>query len=94
MPQSGNKRYDNLPLREVHRVTGRENVAGKAGTEVTSEHVSALKAREFSILVGKLLSTEAQESDIPLDGNPAVGGLNSAQPFAKRLPTQVAGNEI
>lgn len=52
-------------------MTGRENAAGKAGTtpfEVTSEHVSALKAREFSILVGKLLSAEAQESGIPLDG--------------------------
>ena len=52
-------------------MTGQENAAGKAGTtpfEVTSEHVSALKAREFSILVGKLLSTEAQESGIPLDG--------------------------
>ena len=51
--------------------TGRANDAGKAGTtpfEVTSEHVSALKARDFSVLVGKLLSAEAQESDIPLDG--------------------------
>ena len=51
--------------------TGRENVVGKAGTtpfEITSEHVSALRAREFSVLVGKLLSAEAQESDIPLDG--------------------------
>ena len=51
--------------------TGRENTTNKAGTtpfEVTSEHVSALGAREFSVLVGKLLSAEAQESDIPLDG--------------------------
>ena len=51
--------------------TGRENVVGKAGTtpfEITNEHVSALRAREFSVLVGKLLSAEAQESDIPLDG--------------------------
>ena len=51
--------------------TGRENTMNKAGTtpfEVTSEHVSALKAREFSVLIGKLLSAEAQESDIPLDG--------------------------
>ena len=51
--------------------TGRENTMNKAGTtpfEVTSEHVSALEAREFSVLVGKLLSAEAQESDIPPEG--------------------------
>lgn len=46
-------------------------VARKAGTtpfEVASEDVSRLKAPEFITLVGKLLSAEAQESDIPLDG--------------------------
>ena len=51
--------------------TGRVNAAGKAGTtpfEVASEDISRLKAPEFSTLVGKLMSAEAQESGIPSDG--------------------------
>ena len=42
----------------------------KAGTtpfEIESSDVSALTAEKFSILIGKLLSAEAQESDIPQD---------------------------
>ena len=51
--------------------TGRENTAPKAGTspfDIESEHVEALTADQFSTLIGKLLSAEAQESGIPSDG--------------------------
>ena len=36
--------------------------------DVTSEHVSALKPRDFSALVGRLLSAEARQWNLPLDG--------------------------
>ena len=50
--------------------TGRENTAPKARTipfDIESEHVEALTAHQFSTLIGKLLSAEAQESGIPSD---------------------------
>ena len=56
---------------ELAAVTGRETQANKPVTtpfDVTSEHVSALKPRDFSALVEKLLGAEAQEWNLPLDG--------------------------
>ena len=51
--------------------TGRENTAPKAGTtpfDIESKRVEDLTADQFSALIGKLLSAEAQESGIPSDG--------------------------
>ena len=56
---------------ELAAVTGRDTKANKPVTtpfDVTSEHVSALKPRDFSALVEKLLSAEALEWNLPLDG--------------------------
>ena len=56
---------------ELAAVTGRETQANKpviTPFDVTSEHVSALKPRDFSALVEKLLSAEALEWNLPLDG--------------------------
>lgn len=56
---------------ELAVITGRETQVNKPATtpfDVTSEHVSALKPRDFSTLVEKLLSSEAIEWNLPLDG--------------------------
>lgn len=56
---------------ELTAISGQESQATKPGSspfDVTSEHVSALDPRDFSALIEKLLSVEAQEWDLPLDG--------------------------
>ena len=56
---------------ELAAISGRESRETKPGSspfDVTSEHVSALDPRDFSSLVEKLLSAEAQEWNLPLDG--------------------------
>ncbi len=56
---------------ELMAISGRESQATKPGSmpfDVTSEDVSALGPRDFSILVRKLLSAEAQEYGLPQDG--------------------------
>ena len=56
---------------ELTAISGQESQATKPGSspfDVTSEHVSALDPRDFSALVEKLLSAEAQEWNLPLDG--------------------------
>ena len=45
--------------------------------DVTSEHVSALKPRDFSALVEKLLSAEALEWYLPLDGIHVASQINA-----------------
>ena len=60
------KRPEELPA-----MSGRESQATKPGSmpfDVTSEHVSALSPRDFSALVEKLLSAEALQWNLPLDG--------------------------
>ena len=46
--------------------------------DVTSEHVSVLKPRDFSALVEKLLSTEALECNLPLDGIHVASQINAS----------------
>ena len=56
---------------ELAAISGRESQATKPGSspfDVTSEHISALDPCDFSALVEKLLSAEAQEWNLPLDG--------------------------
>jgi len=56
---------------ELAAISGQESPATKSGSnpfDVTSEHVSALDPRDFSALIEKLLSAEAQEWNLPLDG--------------------------
>lgn len=56
---------------ELIAISGREVQETKPRSmpfDVTSEHVSALDPRDFSTLVRKLLSAEAQEYGLPQDG--------------------------
>ena len=56
---------------ELAAISGRESRETKPGSspfDVTSEHVSVLDPLDFSSLVEKLLSAEAQEWNLPLDG--------------------------
>ena len=55
---------------ELSAISGQETQVNKPATtpfDVTSEHLSALNPRDFSALVEKLLSAEAQEWNLPLD---------------------------
>ena len=56
---------------ELSAISGQEiqwNKPAPTPFDVASEHVSALKPRDFSALVEKLLVAEALERNLPLDG--------------------------
>ena len=66
---------------ELAAISGQESQATKPRSspfDVTSEHVSALDPRDFSALVEKLLSAEAQEWDLPLDGIHVASNVTAA----------------
>lgn len=66
---------------ELAVISGQERQATKPGSspfDVTSEHVSALDPRDFSALVEKLLSAEAQERNLPLDGIHVASNVTAA----------------
>ena len=70
------KRPEELPA-----ISGRESQVAKPGSmpfDVTSEHVSALNPRDFGTLIEKLLSTEALQWNLPLDGIHVASSVTTA----------------
>ncbi len=66
---------------ELTAISGQESQATKPGSspfDITSEHVSALDPCDFSALVEKLLSAEAQEWNLPLDGIHVASNVTTA----------------